>query len=186
MILQGRLPDTQVPHTPNTTQDTMLKKTHTSLPTVLPVKGKLHVPAYTRGTKGQETEEAEPKCERPPLRPLHGGSGSTVSDPPHASQPCAANEEWVYLRAHNPCRGEAGWGLGQMDTQGDGLGSPQTLQTCHTRVFRHHTNLVLSSACHAGKTPSSEPPVSQHPSFMWFFSSSPIVRNYSHDGEPCF
>lgn len=99
MILQGRLPDTQVPHTPNTTQDTMLKKTHTSLPTVLPVKGKLHVPAYTRGTKGQETEEAEPKCERPPLRPLHGGSGSTVSDPPHASQPCAANEEWVYLRA---------------------------------------------------------------------------------------
>lgn len=40
----------------------MLKKIHPSLPTVLRLKGSFMFPIYTRGTKGQETGEAELKC----------------------------------------------------------------------------------------------------------------------------
>lgn len=50
-------------------------------------------------------------------------------------------------------------GLGQMDTQVDGLWSPQPLQACHTRVFRapHKSCYCLFMSCcrKAWKTPSS-------------------------------
>lgn len=140
-------------------------------------------PAFTGGTEGRRLKRLNPS-EHPPLRPYMEAQKHHFC-PPHAPSPVLLTGNGCAERA-KPCCGDAGWGLGQRDTQVDGLGSPQTLQACPTRVFRHHTNCsFLCVSC--WENPPFRTICLSTPKLLWFSSSSsPIVRHYPHDGEPCF